>query len=77
MSLLADIEAAGRATGPKCTIALILADLPPEDAEDLQTAIATERYTGNAIERALKARGYTVTSNSVLRHRRGDCRCPS
>ena len=70
-------QAATPRKGPSCTVAVILADLDPTDADDLRDALAKPYHVvpNGAIVRALKARGLSIGEYTIARHRRGDCRC--
>lgn len=58
-----------------CSVALLLRTLPKAEAADLRAAVADAAVTGAAISRALTAFGHRVTTNTVNRHRRGECGC--
>ncbi len=75
MSLSAAL-AANRATlkGPKCTICTLVSQLTPEDAAALQEAFDDLAFTSAAIARALKAEGHDISANTVVRHRKRECR---
>jgi hypothetical protein len=59
--------------GPRCTICRWLVDLPGGDSRTLAEALHGA-YTSKQIAQALTAEGYTVSQNTVARHRRGECR---
>ena len=63
-----------RVQGPPCAILVALTELDADDATALTTALASEMQT-TMISRALGSVGYPVASNTVGRHRRGDCSC--
>jgi hypothetical protein len=75
MDLLAEIDAAHRRPGvQQCTLAKALEAMPPEEAEQIQIAIAdTERYRAAAIGRVLRAHGHKVADDMITRHRTGRC----
>ena len=76
MSLLAEIEAVqAPASGPRCGVALVLVDLPEPDSSELIDAMASHRYLGSAISKALGLRGITLPAITIQRHRRRECRC--
>jgi hypothetical protein len=77
VSLLADIEAETRGSGPRCTVQRILGEIDPAEVAELEQALDSDRYTGNAIARALSKRGFKVGPDTILRHRRRDCSCLS
>ena len=60
--------------GPPCAIFVALAELDETDATALTTALASDMQS-TMIARALASVGYPVASNTVGRHRRGDCSC--
>jgi len=47
----------------------ILADLPKQDAADLQEALADPTISAMQITRALNKRGYKISSSVIYRHR--------
>jgi hypothetical protein len=75
MSLSAAL-AANRKTlkGPICTVCTLVANLSPEDAKALQEAFDDFGFTSAAIARALKAEGHDISPNTVVRHRKRECR---
>ena len=79
MNLADALAQSKKAPGTACAIGLLLADLPVEDAETLRLALSqtTAVMPHAQIIRALGLMGHKVTSNSVGRHRAGDCRCES
>lgn len=50
-------------------VAAILADLPKQDAQDLQEALADPTISVMQIVRALNKRGIKVSSSVIYRHR--------
>ena len=76
-SLLDEIRAEVRGAGTTCTPGLFIAKLSATD----QAAIADAKHSGipvSAIGRWLnKARGYTGTPETVVRHLTGRCKCPT
>ncbi len=76
MGLLDDIEAQTRRPGGRCAVGRVLNQLDAKDAADLEHAIADEAtYTGEAIARALTARGHQLKGANVQYHRNGKCAC--
>lgn len=59
--------------GPVCTACAAISMMSEEDRADLQVALDDPVYTSTGISRALKAEGYDVSSQTLQRHRRGDC----
>ncbi len=75
-SLLDEIQTENRVRkGPLCTVKLILADLPSEDVDGLNQAMADPEVKTTAIRRALVARGFQIGDTSIARHRKGECFC--
>ena len=61
--------------GPRCATCTLLSTLPEAESAALQAALADETFSGAAIARAVRQEGYSsVTSTSIQRHRRGECR---
>lgn len=60
--------------GPKCTVCLLLVDLPKADAEALKSALADPTFTTVGISRALKSEGHDIRPTTVGRHRNGECK---
>jgi len=62
-------------TRSECTIARIYAEMQKPDADELHDAMADHGISSAVIARVLKARGVNVQSQTVRRHRRGECSC--
>ena len=60
--------------GPTCTICTLMSGLPADDAAALQQAFNDFGFTSAAISRALKAEGHEIHANTVIRHRKGECK---
>lgn len=75
MKLKEAIIREARPNGPTCTIARLLAELPPADAQDLAECLNDTAYTNTQISRGLIAEGHHVRSQTVQRHRGGECNC--
>ena len=78
MSLRDEITALNtRRPSRRCVIALILEDLPAEDAEELREVLEDDAVTHKAIAAGLIGRGYDLGRNAkqVARHRRRECEC--
>lgn len=65
--LLEEIKAAQ--SGRVDLVSRILADLPKQDAQDLQEAIADPTVSVMQITRALNKRGHKISSSVIYRHR--------
>jgi hypothetical protein len=61
----------------RCVVAMVLADLPDDDAADLRAALDDDSITHKAIAAALIGRGYDVGHNAkqIARHRKRECGC--
>ena len=73
---LADSLEANKSTlkGPMCSVCHLTTRLDPKERAVLESAFNDDVYTSAAITRALKAEGHEVSTHSVARHRRGECR---
>lgn len=72
---LSDYYAEQMVAGPRCPIALTLAQMSADEAARLNSALASHDLDGTAIARRLRKLGYTVRAQSIQRHRRGVCHC--
>jgi NADPH-dependent glutamate synthase beta subunit-like oxidoreductase len=62
--------------GSRCTIGETIESLNDIDKKALLNALDIgSGMTATDIARALRVEGYTVASQTVARHRRGDCFC--
>lgn len=77
MSLAEAIAAQRVVKGPSCSISVIRAQLDDEDRAALDAAMARTGTPSSVIARALRANGHDVQHQTVQRHRRGECKCPS
>lgn len=77
MSLADDLLAPPPSTRIYCGVAKALSELDTETAERLRAALADFHWTAAALARTLAAHDINVNDQSISRHRRGDCRCPS
>lgn len=73
MSLLDDLNAAQKKNS--CKVADVLADLPDDEAKDLEQALASPTFYHTTISAVLGRRGYALSGHSIAKHRRGDCGC--
>lgn len=60
--------------GPKCSVCTLMSVLPKGEQEALQSALSDPVFTSAAISRALRSEGHQIGSQSMQRHRRGECR---
>jgi len=58
-----------------CGVTMLLRSLAKADAADLHAALADGNVASATIARALAALGHTLRSNTIRRHRRGECGC--
>ena len=72
----AALASQGANPGPKCSIAKVREELDPHSMADLEAALASPIVTAAAIVRGLKALGFQVRAQTVLRHRKRECACP-
>lgn len=71
MSLLDEGRAASTHKGSVCTVAAIRLAVGPAEFDE---AMASDIDT-SAITRALRARGFVISKDTLGRHRKGDCKC--
>jgi len=64
-------------TRPPCLTGAFLRN-PPDwgDFADVEAAFNDPDIPHSVLTRALRARGITLNTNSLGRHRRGECQCP-
>ena len=62
-------EIKSSASGRPSVLDQIVADLPKQDATDLQAALADPTISAMQITRALNKRGYKLSSSVIYRHR--------
>lgn len=61
--------------GPPCTMSVILAGLEPDDRAALLQHLIDSNVAHTVIYRVLVDNGFTVSLNTVQRHRRKECAC--
>ncbi len=66
-NLLEEIQ---RSESNRTSVKAIMAALPEEDAQDLHNALLNEGITCSAIQRALKARGFSIGHATLIRYRK-------
>lgn len=62
---------------PECTIKALLLSLPDKERDALLAAMNNPAKSHTFISRVLRDEGHNISSNTVGRHRRGDCSCGS
>lgn len=60
----------------RCSVEVTLEQLDPASADVLRRWIDDPQITASAIERKLRDKGIEMRAGNLLRHRRGDCKCP-
>lgn len=64
----------GKRVRVQCRTCILIAEMPPKDAEALLAALAKDSgITTASIVRALRAEGYETNQTNLARHRAGDC----
>lgn len=61
---------------PRCSVGQLIESLGPGEKAELEEALAASVFA-TSLATALKARGHTVSAESLQRHRRGGCQCLS
>ena len=81
MTSLADAltTAQARKPGPKCTVAVVLAELPPKDRDALANAINETRrgikLSSEHLALECTSAGVPIGPHPIARHRRKGCAC--
>lgn len=73
MSLAEEARQQATPRGPKCHTCRLLAKVTPAERAEIEEALANEDLEGEAIARALQARGHDIQGPPLQRHRRGGC----
>lgn len=77
MTLLEDLAQERIAKGPRCAVGGWLDTLSPEDRAEVEAALHSE-YASTLIHKLLVKRWAVIFRfESLQRHRRGGCSCPS
>lgn len=61
--------------GPECGIALVLEDIDDKTRKTLQAALDNHHAPSTKISAALNELGHRISSHTIQRHRRNECRC--
>lgn len=77
MSLLTEVAALNVPRRERCSIAVLLETFDADDARDLRLLLADPDVPATLIARALSNRGHKVQGQTVRRHRKRDCSCPT
>lgn len=73
MGLLDDLEPPTKKR--ICIVGRILEELDESDRETLQNALANDKWSTNALAKALNNRGLKLNRNSLHEHRTKACSC--
>lgn len=69
MSLLDDLKNVNVAKGPKCSVARMLEQLKPEEAEAVLNVIDDHEASLTALSLVLKKYDFSLTAKTLRRHR--------
>jgi len=77
MGMMDELEAeqAAARRGAICSFVAVYAGLQKPDGEDLRDALKRPEIAAATIVRVLARHGFKVQSQTVRRHRRGECSC--
>jgi hypothetical protein len=76
VGLLDEIAEESRPPVVRCSVAVVLDDLPDAERKELEAAIADPAtYTTSAICRVLNRRGFDMKHKRLANHRKGECAC--
>jgi hypothetical protein len=77
MGIMDEIKAeqADTRKGPACGFVEVYKTLHKPDADELRDALGSPAITASTISRVLARHGLKVQSQTVNRHRRGECTC--
>jgi hypothetical protein len=72
---LADMEPSKRAGRLRCSVGLMLSEMPDYDRETAESWLATPAYSANALLERFKKEGYKCAFTAIGHHRRERCSC--
>lgn len=75
MGFADEVSALQYLRGATCTVGEYLGSLDQGDLDEIMVVMSDDKYTSTAIAKALSGRGFKVSSTTLMRHRRGDCKC--
>jgi hypothetical protein len=76
VGLLDEIAEESRPRAIRCSVAVVLDDLPDAERKELEAALADQAtYTTTAICRVLTRRGFDMKHKRLSNHRKGECAC--
>lgn len=75
MGLLDDVLREQAQEKKPCKVGRLIAEMPKQDAADLQAALLNPKVQTEALTRVLNQHGYPIASTTLANHRRGDCCC--
>lgn len=71
--MLEDLQKPKRAN--TCRIVTIKAELSEDDYKIFMDAVYDESWSGHALKSALNEKGLSISGDSILKHRKGACKC--
>ena len=71
-----ELLALSRGRAPECAVTRALEAMKPEDAQAIRKGMDDPTITIPAIARFMAQRGHVMSTPTVRRHQRRDCRCP-
>lgn len=71
--MLEDLQKPRRAN--TCRVSTIKAELSEDDYKIFLDAVNDEGWSGHALKSALNERGLSIAGDSILKHRKGVCKC--
>lgn len=60
--------------GPLCSVCVLIGQLPKQDGKALSDALADPTVQTSVIFRALRSEGHQISSTTLGRHRKRECR---
>lgn len=69
MSFADEVKAENRGTGQRCRTCLLLEQMKPEDAAEINSVLADRNVPTEPIVRALNNRGIDIGSSAIRKHR--------
>jgi hypothetical protein len=69
MSFADEVKAENRGTGQRCRTCLLLEQMKPEDATEINSVLADRNVPTEPIVRALNNRGIDIGSSAIRKHR--------
>jgi hypothetical protein len=76
MSLADLLNNSHRPPGTTCWVQFARAELSPEDRATFDRALEDQTVTAVLLSQSLSALGVDLGAHTIVRHRRGACKCP-